>query len=79
ADLTQVGRSLGLELAEPLLNEYAHILEAVWQDYDRLDAIATPPAPPRYPRGPGQVPTDNRYNAWYVRTDIQGAASGKLA
>lgn len=79
ANLTEVGHRLGLQMAEPLLHEYAHILEAVWQDYDRLDAIAIAPSPPRYPRGPGQVPPHNPYNAWYMRTDIQGAATGKLA
>lgn len=79
ADLTEVGHSLGLQMAEPLLHEYANILEAVWQDYDRLDGIANPPLPPRYPRGPGQVPQHNPYNAWYVRTEIRGAPTGKLA
>ena len=78
ADLTDVSRSLGLEVPESLLDEYAGILEAVWQDYDRLDAISRPPSAPRYPRTPGKEPEHNPYNAWYVRTEIQGAATGKL-
>ena len=49
-DLTRTGQSLGLQLAAPLLSEYAAILEAVWQDYDRLDQLPTPPMVQRYPR-----------------------------
>ena len=33
-----------------------------------------------YPRTPGArpAPEDNRYGAWYIKTEVQGAASGKL-
>jgi amidase len=81
AELAATGAELGLHLEAPLLAEYADILEAVWQDYDRLEHLATTPAPPRYPRGEGYLPApeQNPYNAWYVRTDVQGAPSGKLA
>src|SRR5258708_19570682 len=35
----------------------------------------------KYPRMPGYRPEgeENKYNAWYVKTEIKGAASGKLA
>ncbi|QVN04036.1 amidase [Pseudomonas rhodesiae] len=78
-ELTDVVQRLGLEVTTPLLHEYAQILEAVWQAYDRLDGISTAPPALLYPRGSGQVPEKNLYNAWYVRTDIQGATTGKLA
>jgi Amidase len=34
-----------------------------------------------YPRPPGYRPEgeENKYNAWYVKTEIKGASSGKLA
>ncbi|GAB5470005.1 MAG: amidase [Rhodospirillales bacterium] len=34
-----------------------------------------------YPRTPGYRPTgkENRYNAWYVKTEVKGAAKGPLA
>ena len=34
-----------------------------------------------YPRTPGYRPEseENKYNAWYVKTTIKGAPSGKLA
>jgi amidase len=41
ADLDAAGARLGLQLDAPLLNEYAGILEAVWQDYDRLDRLGS--------------------------------------
>ena len=35
----------------------------------------------KYPRTPGYRPEgeENKYNAWYVKTEIKGAPSGKLA
>src|SRR5258708_7425232 len=35
----------------------------------------------KYPRMPGYRPEgeENKYNAWYVKTEVAGAASGKLA
>lgn len=81
AELAATGEQLGLQVPAPLLAEYAQILESVWQDYDRLEQLDTTPAPPAYPRGPGTLPEpgQNPYNAWYVRTDLHGAASGPLA
>jgi amidase len=34
----------------------------------------------RYPRTPGYQPTgeENKYNAWYRKTNIRGASTGKL-
>ena len=34
----------------------------------------------KYPRTPGYQPRseENQYNAWYVKTEIKGAAQGKL-
>lgn len=81
ADLDAAGARLGLQLDAPLLNEYAGILEAVWQDYDRLDRLGSTLPPLKYPQRSGHEPApgDNPYNAWYVKTQVQGAASGKLA
>ncbi|MCD5994254.1 amidase [Pseudomonas sp. CDFA 602] len=81
AELAATGHQLGLHIEAPLLAEYADILEAVWKDYDLLEQLAVPPANIRYPRTEGYLPTpaQNPYNAWYVRTDLQGAAEGKLS
>lgn len=81
AELADTGRQLGLHLQAPLLEQYADILEAVWQDYDRLDQLQPASVPQRYPRSAGHLPTpaQNPYNAWYVRTDLHGAAGGRLS
>ena len=81
AELAETGRQLGLHLQAPLLEQYADILEAVWQDYDRLDQLQPASVPQRYPRSAGHLPTpaQNPYNAWYVRTDLHGAAGGRLS
>lgn len=36
--------------------------------------------PVRYPRTPGRRPSgeENKYGAWYIKTTIEGAPSGKL-
>ncbi len=48
--------------------------------YNLIDQ--TPDELPRvtYPRTPGArpAPEDNRYGAWYIKTEVQGAAAGKL-
>lgn len=81
AELTATGHELGLRLEPALLEAYADILQAVWQDYDRLEQLPEAHEPTRYPRDSGYAPSpeDNPYNAWYVRTDVRGTAGGKLA
>lgn len=81
AELAATGSQVGLQLDTPLLEQYADILEAVWQDYDRLDQLPVAAYTPSYPRDAGYLPSaeQNPYNAWYVRTDIEGASGGKLA
>ena len=48
--------------------------------YNVVDAMPDNLPPVRYPRTPGYRPTgeENAHNAWYVKTTVQGAPSGKL-
>ncbi|GAB2900400.1 amidase [Paraburkholderia jirisanensis] len=81
AQLDEIASSLGMHLSEPELKSYLQLLQPNFDAYDLIDAM--PDYVPRvtYPRTPGYRPTgeENRYNAWYVKTEIKGAPSGKLA
>src|SRR5258708_12391315 len=49
--------------------------------YDAVDAMPDYVPAVTYPRTPGYRPEgeENKYNAWYVKTTVRGASSGKLA
>ncbi|MCX4162318.1 MULTISPECIES: amidase [Paraburkholderia] len=79
--LDEVALSLGIHLSESQLASYNQLLQANFDAYDVIDAL--PDYVPRvtYPRTPGYRPSaeENRYGAWYVKTEVKGAPTGKLA
>src|SRR5437016_5958118 len=48
--------------------------------YHAIEAMADPMPPVKYPRTPGYRPegAENKYNAWYYKSEVQGAPAGKL-
>jgi len=81
AELNDIATSFGLELDVDDLRSFREIMRGPLASYARLDQLAEPKLPVRYPRTPGYRPaeTDNPLNAWYWRTDIKGAQCGLLA
>lgn len=81
AQLDEVATSLGIHLSDSQLAAYHALLQPNFDAYDVVDAM--PDYVPRvtYPRTPGYRPAgeENRYGAWYVKTEIKGAPTGKLA
>jgi amidase len=81
AQLDEVASSLGIHLSEAQLSSYNALLQPNFDAYDIVDAL--PDYLPRvtYPRTPGYRPSgeENQYGAWYVKSEVKGAASGKLA
>jgi amidase len=81
AQLDEVAASLGIHLSESQLASYHALLQPNFDAYDVVDAM--PDYVPRvtYPRTPGYRPAgeENKYGAWYVKSEIKGAAGGKLA
>lgn len=81
AQLDDVASSLGIHLSDTQLASYNALLQGSFDAYDVVDAL--PDYLPRvtYPRTPGYRPSgeENKYGAWYVKTTVKGAASGKLA
>src|SRR5215467_4268651 len=78
--LGEVAAELGFTLPEADLAAHHQSLLAGFEAYNRLDRMPDELPPVTYPRLPGRRPSpeENRYGAWYVRTDIEGVAAGKL-
>ena len=79
--LKKLARSFNLHLSEDELDIYQRLIASTADAYDVVDAMPDYLPVARYPRTAGQQPepADNPYNAWYVKSTIQGADGGKLA
>ena len=80
-ELAEVARSLFMTLSD---EDSAFFLDAIDGGLIGFDAIEAMPdflPPVEFPRSEGRRPTaaENGLNAWYVKTEIRGAQSGKLA
>jgi amidase len=70
-----------MRLDDADIGEYADLISGALNDlYAPLDSLVISAPKIRYPRTPGTrpSPSNNPYNAWYVKTHIEGAASGPL-
>ena len=79
--LQDVARSLGIHLSEQHANTYLQLLQPNFDAYDLIDSLPDYLPAVKYPRTPGYRPggEENKLGAWYMKTTIKGAASGKLA
>ena len=70
-----------MTMGDEELKSYDALMQANYLAYDAVDAMADYVPPVKYPRTPGYRPEgeENKYNAWYVKTEVKGAPSGKLA
>ena len=72
--------SLGMNMTAERVGEFMAQMEGNFVAYDIVDQMPDDIPVVKYPRTPGYRPTaeENKFNAWYVKTDIHGAPSGKL-
>jgi amidase len=79
--LREVAGELGFALSDPELAAHHEALRAAFAVYNTLDRMTDELPPVGYARLPGRrpAPEENRYGAWYIKTEIAGAASGKLS
>lgn len=77
----EAAKTVGLSLSEADVGSYIGLLKGFVDAYNLVDAMPDNLPPVKYPRAPGSTPSsaENPRNAWYVRTSIKGAPSGKLA
>lgn len=78
--LEETAQDLGFAMGEAELEAHLLALGPSIAAYNLIDRLPDEPPPVRYPRTPGYRPVgeENRFGAWYVKTRIEGAASGKL-
>jgi amidase len=81
AQLAEVAAELGFTFGDADLAAHREALLPAIGGYNLLDRLPDELPPVRYPRLPGRrpAPEENRLGAWYVKTEIAGAPSGKLA
>ena len=78
--LEEVAEDLGFTMSEEDLETYLEAMVPAVAAYNLVDQLPDEKPLVRYPRTPGYRPVgeENRYGAWYVKSRIEGAASGKL-
>src|SRR6267154_1078473 len=79
--LRSVAEDLGMHMGDEELKSYDALMQANYAAYEAVDAMPDYVPAVKYPRTPGYRPEgeENKYNAWYVKTTVKGAPSGKLA
>jgi len=79
--LRVVAEGLGMSMSDAELASYLALMQGNVAAYEAIDLMADYVPQVKYPRTPGYRPEgeENRYNAWYVKSEIKGAPGGKLA
>jgi amidase len=79
--LGDVARELGFAFSQEDLLAHIEALRPGFEAYNLLDQLPDELPPVTYPRRPGRrpLPEENPHGAWYIKTKIAGAGSGKLA
>ncbi|MHC8285593.1 amidase [Pseudomonas sp. XS1P51] len=78
--LLDLASRLHIQLTPEQASEYLALMQSSFEAYDLVDELPDFTPPVRYERGPVHRPsgTENPLNAWYYKTEVMGASSGKL-
>ena len=78
--LRGIAEEIGLNLTEADIASFIELMRGNVETYNVIDAMPDNLPQVSYARTPGYKPRgeENKYNAWYVKTTVQGAARGKL-
>ena len=81
AELAKVGGELSMNLSDSDIAFFLETFAGNVAAYNLLEALPDHLPAVKYPRTPGYQPEgeENKYNAWYCKTEIKGAPDGKLA
>src|ERR1700759_3016505 len=81
ADLRHAADALGMNPSMFYLNAVQDIVGPLCAAYAALDAVPDEKPTVKYPRDGWRKPSpdENKLGAWYVKTAIKGAPSGRLA
>ena len=71
---------LHMSMGDREIIDYLTIMEDTFKAYDAVDAMPDNLPKVKYPRTPGYRPpaAENPMNAWYVKSEVRGAATGPL-
>src|SRR5918993_330915 len=78
--LREVAADVGLALTQADVKSFIELMRPSVAAYNVVDAMPDNLPRVKYPRTPGYRPTgdENKHNAWYVKTTVEGASRGKL-
>ena len=78
--LREVATELGMSFSQEDLAQHMAALLPSFAAYNIVDQMPDEKPLVTYPRTPGYRPAaeENPYGAWYIKTTVEGAASGKL-
>src|SRR3989442_6522996 len=81
AQLHALAADLGFTLSDADAQSFLALMAGSFAAYDAVAAMPDYVPAVTYPRTPGYRPegAEDRYHAWYVKTTVQGAATGLLA
>jgi amidase len=80
SQLREVASEMGLDLSDADVTSFIELMRPSVAAYNAVDAMPDNLPSVRYPRTPGYRPLgeENAHNAWYVKTRVEGASTGKL-
>jgi amidase len=79
--VVDLASSLGMTMTSEEAGSYLKLMQPNFDAYDVVDAMPDFVPVTKYPRTPGYRPVgeENRYGAWYYKSEVKGAADGRLA
>jgi len=80
AQVEAAAKQCGLSLSTEDVASYRGLMQSYIDDYNTVDGMSEPTQPLSYPRAAFRYPppSENKHNAWHVKTSITGAPSGPL-
>ncbi len=78
--LKRIAAEMHLSLTDSDIASFIALMKPSIDGYNVVDQLPDNLPAVRYPRTPGSRPSpeENKHNAWYYKTRIEGAAQGKL-
>ncbi len=79
-EILDVADDFGMTITPTDAESYRGLMAGTIESYHRLDDMAEPKLPTKYPRAPGYRPgpEENPYNAWYWKAEVKGRKGGPL-
>src|SRR6185436_15210765 len=78
--LRQIAGEMGLSLSESDVTSFIDLMRPNVDAYNIIDQLPDNLPPIKYPRTAGHrvSPEENKHNAWYYKSRVEGASEGKL-